>query len=366
MPAIEVRHFRKAFGPVVAVNDLSFDVDAGEILVIVGASGCGKTTTLRCIAGLERPSGGSISIHGQTVVSDTVFVPPERRGIGMMFQSYALWPHMTVYDNIAYGLVIKKTPAVKLREAVRGVVELVGLKGLEQRYPSDLSGGQQQRVALARSAVAEPTVLLLDEPLSNLDAKLRENMRNDLRRLIKKLGITAIHITHDQTEAMAIADRILFMRAGRIEQAGTPRELYGAPTNCQVADFIGSANFLDAVAAGSEGGERQFRVDATLALWASGPVATAAPLEVTLAIRPENVVLSAARPEGRNVFAGVVTEGIYLGEYAEYRVRVGDFELVSRDQEEYADGAPVFVSIAPRKVICLPRGEAAAAAILAA
>jgi iron(III) transport system ATP-binding protein len=354
MAALEVRHFRKAFGPVVAVADLSFDVEEGQILVIVGASGCGKTTTLRCIAGLERPTGGTISVYGQVVASDSVFVPPERRGIGMMFQSYALWPHMTVFDNIGYGLTLKKTPAPALRQAVQQAIELVGLSGLEQRYPSDLSGGQQQRVALARSAVAEPRVLLLDEPLSNLDAKLREQMRIDLRRLVKKLGMTAIHITHDQTEAMAIADRILFLRNGRIEQAGAPRELYDTPATRFVADFIGSANFFDATISPSEGGEITLQVGENWRLRGNVPPPSSITDRVMLAIRPENVVLSPVHVAGPNVFPGVVLEEIFLGEHAEYRVRVGEVELISHDRGAYAVGSDIFVTVAPGKIICLP------------
>ena len=356
MSVIEVRHLIKNFVSMKAVDDVSFSVDAGEILVIVGGSGSGKTTTLRCIAGLEEPSGGTVSIGGDVVSSPNVFISPEKRGIGMVFQSYALWPHMNVFDNIAYGLVLKKMPSSQIRESVGRVVELVGLGGLGDRFPSTLSGGQQQRVALARSAVAEPKVLLLDEPLSNLDAKLREQMRGDLRMLVKKLNMTAIHITHDQNEAMAMADRVIYMHQGRIEQAGTPRELYRTPNSRRVAEFIGSATFIEGkvvrLAANGEvivqvpdGSELHSRTNKTFKVNAA----------VTVAIRPENVSLSISAPPGENVFSGTIAGETYLGDHVESFIDVIGTKLRAWHAEDIPVGSKIFCSISPEKVLCFPQ-----------
>lgn len=358
MSAIVVQHLVKSFDGANAVDDISFSAKAGEILVIVGASGCGKTTTLRCIAGLERPSSGTILIGGDVVASDTLFIPPEKRGIGMVFQSYALWPHMTVYDNIAYGLVVRKAPTHDIREAVGRVIELVGLRGMEQRYPSTLSGGQQQRVALARSAVAEPKLLLLDEPLSNLDAKLREQMRSDLRALIRKLGMTAVHITHDQTEAMAIADYIIYMRDGRIEQEGTPRDLYRRPASRSAADFIGGALFFDGtVTRKNPDGAILVRIADGVELWSYPPNALPEGTTVTLAIRPDNVAISSLAPAGpvANVLKGVILDETFLGEQIEYTIETDGLRLKARGRDDEAPGARVFVVIDPHRVICLTR-----------
>jgi ABC-type Fe3+/spermidine/putrescine transport system ATPase subunit len=356
MSFMEVANLRKAFdAQTFAVDDLSFSVDRGEILVIVGASGCGKTTTLRCIAGLEMPTSGSISIDGLTVVGHGQFVPPEKRGIGMVFQSYALWPHKTVAENIAYGLTMRGDSASSVREAVGRALAMVGLQGMGGRYPSTLSGGQQQRVALARSAIAEPKVLLLDEPLSNLDAKLREQMRIELRRLIKSLRMTAVHITHDQSEAMAIADKIIYMRNGRIEQQGSPRELYRAPASRAVAEFVGSATFVDGRVVGSDGGDLRVEAAGNLEILARPVPGRTADASVTIAIRPEAVSLAASRPQGRNVFPGKVLEESFLGGHTQYLVDVAGQKLTCLDRADFEPGADVFVVIPPKEVICLPR-----------
>ena len=246
MSVVEIRDLVKQFSDRPVVNKLSLSVSRGEILALLGSSGCGKTTTLRCIAGLESPTSGEIWIDGVQVAGGGKPTPAERRNIGMVFQSYAIWPHMTVAANVAYGLRLKKLPKARIKEAVAEALSLVMLDGLGDRYPSQLSGGQQQRVALARSIVTQPAVLLLDEPLSNLDAKMREQMRGELREVIKRTGITAIHITHDQAEAMAVADRIGVMHEGTITQIGSAREIYRQP-NCRfVAGFVGRANFIPA------------------------------------------------------------------------------------------------------------------------
>ena len=364
MPVIEVSNLSKVFGNKRAIDNLSFSVDEGEILVIVGSSGCGKTTTLRCIAGLDTPTTGTIKVEGRTVVSDSVFVPPEKRGIGMVFQSYALWPHKTVFDNIAYSLVIKGSPREEIRRAVADAVALVGLSGMEDRFPSTLSGGQQQRVALARCAVAEPRVLLLDEPLSNLDAKLREQMRDELKLLIKKLKSTAVHITHDQSEAMAIADRIICMRDGRVEQMGSARDLYRRPANRFVADFIGIASFVDGtVSAAGDGSQRvKVRIASGDELWAEPTADGGDAGEVTLCIRPETVELTVERPQGANVLSGTVTDSTFLGDHTEYRVDIGGGTIIkSRSQADFSTGSTVYAAIDPEKLISLPRGAVEAA-----
>ena len=244
--SIEVRDLTVHYGAVVAVRGVTFDVGAGEHLTLLGPSGCGKTTTLRAIAGLERPTSGEIRIGGSPVFSSAarVNVPAEDRGLSMVFQSYAIWPHMSVFDNVAYGLRVRKRPAAEVTARVREALDLVQLGDLGRRSAAKLSGGQQQRVALARAFVFSPSVLLFDEPLSNLDAKLRAEMRVELKELQRRLGITSVYVTHDLEEALAISDRVVVMRDGAIEQVGTPGEIYDRPRNTFVADFVGSANLI--------------------------------------------------------------------------------------------------------------------------
>src|SRR5919199_2635014 len=243
---IEVEDLEIRYGSVVAVNGVSFRVRAGEQLTLLGPSGCGKTTTLRAIAGLERPSAGAIRIGGKPVYASAegIDVPAERRGLSMVFQSYAIWPHMTVFDNVAYGLRVRRKSRQEIRDKVQQALDLVQMGAYAARRASQLSGGQQQRVALARAFVFSPSVLLFDEPLSNLDAKLRADMRIELRELQHRLGITSVYVTHDLEEALAISDRIVVMRDGLIEQVGTPGEIYNLPRNAFVADFIGSSNLI--------------------------------------------------------------------------------------------------------------------------
>ncbi len=245
MAFIEIKKLLKRFKKVVAVNHIDLEVNQGEMLTLLGPSGCGKTTTLRCIAGLEKPEGGDIVIDGKPMISKG-FVQPSKRGIGMVFQNYAVWPHMKVISNIVYGLKLEKLPRKTIQEKAHQVLELVGLNGLEERYPGQLSGGQQQRVALARALVRNPKVMLLDEPLSNLDAKLREKMRFEIKSLVRRMGITAVYVTHDQAEAMVISDRIAVMDSGNVVQLGNPQEIYKKPANRFVADFIGTMNFISA------------------------------------------------------------------------------------------------------------------------
>src|SRR5499426_2755632 len=244
MAGISIERVSKSYGPVAAVRDLSLEIRDREFVTLLGPSGCGKTTLLRLIAGFLAPDRGVIRVDGLPVSSAGSLVPPERRGMGMVFQNYAIWPHKTVYENVAFGLEVRKVARAEARERVARVLELVNLAGLEGRYPSELSGGQQQRVALARSLVVEPDILLLDEPLSNLDAKLRERMRWELKELQRRTGITFVYVTHDQSEAMALSDRIAVMHAGEIMQVGAPRAVYARPVNKIVADFMGLVNLI--------------------------------------------------------------------------------------------------------------------------
>ena len=244
MSTVSIRNVTKAFGDNVVLKEFNEDFQDGEFITLLGPSGCGKTTMLRIIAGFEKPTSGELYIDDQLVSGGKTFVPPEKRSIGMVFQSYAVWPHMNVFDNVAYPLTIKKCPKSEIAERVNRVLDIVHLTQYAQRFPNQLSGGQQQRVALARALVAAPKLLLLDEPLSNLDAKLRESMRFEIKEIQRKLGITVVYVTHDQTEAMAMSDRIFLINRGVVQQSGTPRQIYNEPANQFVADFLGKVDFF--------------------------------------------------------------------------------------------------------------------------
>ena len=281
MSVITLDHITKKFGDSVVLNDFSDEFRDGEFVTLLGPSGCGKTTMLRMIAGFEKPTSGEIRIDGRTVSSADTFVPPEKRELGMVFQSYAVWPHMNVFNNVAYPLKIRKLPKAEIKEKVDKVLESVHLSQYSKRMPSELSGGQQQRVALARALVAEPKVLLLDEPLSNLDAKLRERMRFEIKEIQERLHINVIYVTHDQGEAMTMSDRVFVINSGVLQQVGTPVEIYRSPKNQFVADFVGKVNFLKGI---SDGGKIKLSgIDDTLDY--SGPVSG----EVDVAVRPENI-----------------------------------------------------------------------------
>ncbi len=327
MALIEIRNLLKRFKNVVAVNHIDLDVNEGEILTLLGPSGCGKTTTLRCIAGLEKPEEGDVVIDGKQMFSDG-FVPPSKRGIGMVFQNYAVWPHMKVFSNIVYGLKLQGIPRQNIQERAQQVLELVGLTGLEERYPAQLSGGQQQRVALARALVRNPKVLLLDEPLSNLDAKLREKMRFEIKGLVRRMGITSVYVTHDQAEAMVISDRIAIMDSGNVVQIGTPNEIYETPANRFVADFIGTMNFMsgevvqvlqdrDAVYVRTEFSEKMLCRTADV-------TATTPGKKVYASIRPEDVEIFTEPPQtGENLVKGSIVHKAYLGNFLYFFVDVG-------------------------------------------
>lgn len=312
----------KAFGEVVAVNKVSFEVEPGTLVTLLGPSGCGKTTTLRMIAGLEMATAGRILIGDQDVTQ----LPATDRDVSMVFQSYALFPHMTVAENVAYGLTMSGFPKPETRERAEEGLNLVGLGGYGARLPSELSGGQQQRVAVARALVLEPAVLLFDEPLSNLDAKLRRRVREDIRDLQQKLGLTSVYVTHDQEEALAVSDRIIVMRNAEIAQEGSPRDLYEQPSDSFVADFIGDANLVDAEIAAVENGVAQVRIgEAEQSLPARG----LAPGPVKVAIRPEAIRLS----EGGNggVLEAQVSKATYLGSHMEYTLATPQGDLFAVD-----------------------------------
>ncbi len=346
MAEVKIESVTKMFGNVKAVNEFSATIRDGEFVSILGPSGCGKTTMLRMIAGFEKASFGEIFIGDQLVSSSKVnkFVPPEKRNIGMVFQSYAVWPHMSVFDNVAYPLKIRRVNRQEIQEKTMNALQLVHLDQYAQRFPNQLSGGQQQRVALARALVAEPRLLLLDEPLSNLDAKLRESMRFEILELQKKLGITVIYVTHDQAEAMAMSDRIIVMHAGVIQQADKPTVIYENPANQTVADFIGLVNFVDADVA--EGRVRLPELGMEFAYEAQFTGKGVA------AVRPENVRLGKS---GSGV-KGIILNSFYLGDSTDIRLQIGDKVLrvieKGNSYQEYEEGADVVVDF--NKLIVFP------------
>jgi iron(III) transport system ATP-binding protein len=347
---MSVAGLRKAFGRVQAVNEVSFEVRRGEFLTLLGPSGCGKSTTLRLIAGLERPDEGEIRVEGRLITSARrgVFTAPEKRGMGMVFQSYAVWPHMTVFENVAFPLRVRHRPASEVRKRVSQVLDIIGLAGLADRPAPDLSGGQQQRVALGRALVADPSLLLLDEPFSNLDARLREGMRVEMGQLQRRLGLTTIFVTHDQTEAMMLSDRIFVMNAGIVEQTGTPREVYEHPASRFVMDFLGRINYLPAHVVRLPGGRLGARlVDASEAdLAVSIPDELGEGEQVTLAFRSADVELSTV-VDGTG-WPGVVQTVAYMGGREEYVIKLyqGSSEIkTERVTENLVIGTPVQVSV---------------------
>jgi iron(III) transport system ATP-binding protein len=343
-----------------AAHDVSFEVPAGKLFTLLGPSGCGKTTTLRSIAGLERPRSGEIVVGRQTIFSSKsgIFVPPNRRGLGMVFQSYAIWPHMTVFENAAFPLQVSKSRKTRkeIEATVLRVLKVVALEEMAEREATKLSGGQQQRLALARALVMEPPLLLLDEPLSNLDAKLRERMRFELKRLQRELGITTVYVTHDQSEALALSHSIAVMDRGQIRQTGAPREIYERPANQFVADFIGTTNFLRATvnaAAGASGLHRVASEVGDLVVRAGDALEPGA--KVVISVRPEDIYLSEARPQGDNVLLGTVDTKVFLGESVDFRVRVGERVLQSRAHPSLGTrvGQPIHLSLDPEKCVAL-------------
>ena len=302
-----------------AVDNISVTINPGEFVTLLGPSGCGKTTTLRMIAGFETPTAGEIILGDENINNQ----PPNKRDIAMVFQSYALFPHYNIYENIAYGLRIKKMDPKLIDKKVSNIIDLVGLKGLEKRNPGQLSGGQQQRVALARALVMEPGVLLFDEPLSNLDAKLRVYMRTEIRRIQQELGLTSIYVTHDQAEAMSLSDRVIIMNKGKIEQVGTPQEVYQQPATEFIADFIGTANFVDGVIKEIKDKCAMVQIVNNVAkVPLKGNTRFTVGEKVRVVIRPESIDVG---EEGK--FEGKITLSTFMGNVQEYYVEVGEYTL---------------------------------------
>jgi ABC-type Fe3+/spermidine/putrescine transport system ATPase subunit len=363
---VELRGLHRRFRDMVAVHNLSLTIGRGEFFTLLGPSGCGKTTTLRMIAGLLQPDGGEILFDGRSVTG----TPPWARNIGMVFQNYALWPHMTVFENAAFGLVERKVARAAIAPLVNDALRLVGLEGLGQRLPSQLSGGQQQRVALARAIVVEPALLLLDEPLSNLDARLRVQMRNELVKLQRQLGITTIYVTHDQEEALMLSTRIAVMHRGHLVQLGTPQAVYETPADTFVADFLGGANFLPGVVRNVSATEVVVGIEgdptgALIRASASRNPRRASGERVAVCLRPEVVGVAriaaagAAVADEHNTLHGTLRLSNYLGSVLSCEIELPGGRIVRahipgpRGLGELAEGQPVAVRIAPEDVLLL-------------
>jgi len=347
---IEYRDVTKRFGPLIANDRLSLQVQRGELMTLLGPSGCGKTTALRCLTGFLQPDEGQILIDGKDVTN----LPPYQRQLGMVFQNFALFPHMTVWENVRFPLMIRGISKEASQDRVREALALVRLEGYGEHFPRQLSGGQQQRVGLARALVYRPMVLLLDEPLSNLDAKLREEMRFEIRDLQRRMGITAIYVTHDQEEALALSDRVAIMNKGRLEQLGTPEEIYKQPRSRFVADFIGLSNFIPGRFEGTEGETAVVSVG-TVRLMVPACVGLSPGKQVLLFIRPNEVDLSSTYSE-QNTLRGVVTKSTYLGDRMDYRIQVDQQELriQTSDMRRHDLGETVYLRLPPDRCRIIP------------
>jgi len=359
--SIKVDGLSKRFGDKLVIDDVSFVAADGEFVSLLGPSGCGKTTTLRCVAGLETPDAGHIEIGGR-VVFDAArgeAVPPHQRNIGMVFQSYALWPHLTVFENVAFPLQIRKLAKDEIARRVAETLGLVGLGDLGDRKSSELSGGQQQRVAVARAIVQSPDAMLLDEPLSNLDAKLRAEMRVELRELQRRLDITSVYVTHDQEEALAISDRVIVMHVGGIEQIGTPEDIYHRPKTRFVADFVGSANLIEGRIAGSADGSGRIRFESTGGLTLDACAAhRPRGNEDTVAVRTAHIGISVnggAAPTQANSAAGRIRQRLFHGDFIQYVVDWPAGQLIVRrpPTDLFAEGAAVTLSFAAEHCVLL-------------
>lgn len=367
MPDLEIRDLTKRFDDHIALDAISIDANAGELLTLLGPSGCGKSTTLWSIAGLHRPDSGRISI-GEHVMFDgaaKTFVPPERRDCGVVFQSYAIWPNMTVADNVGYPLKLRRIKGAAARQRVGEVLELVELGNLATRYPHQLSGGQQQRVALARALASPPRLLLLDEPFSNLDAKLRDRARVWLKELQREVGVTTIFVTHDQDEALSLSDRVAVMCTGEIRQIGTPEEVYNTPADVFVADFVGTINLLDVAGATVHGDHVEVAIaDSPVALRVGAEPHTAARVGV-IGFRPESVIVHESGTAGRdtaavgaiNTFDAAVLDVAYLGDHYRYRLDVGGTPITVQTTHTVAHDGRLTVEIPPTRIRAYPHRE---------
>jgi ABC-type Fe3+/spermidine/putrescine transport system ATPase subunit len=353
MPSVRVDGLRKRFGEVVAVDDISIAFRDGEMTSVLGPSGCGKTTTLNLIAGFIDPDRGSIHF-GETLIADPAhrIVPSNKRDIGMVFQSYALWPHLRVADNVGYGLKMRKVPRAEREAAVRRALQRVRLENCAERFPHELSGGQQQRVALARAIAYAPQILLFDEPLSNLDAKLREEMRIEIKEIHRQIGITSVYVTHDQAEAMSLSDRIVVMGEGRILQVGSPRELYEEPADIRVARFLGRTNLFEACLVGKDAPLARVRIDGL-----DAPLLCRAPADITpstrgsLSVRPEGVLVGPA-DGAESGLPGRVRAAIYLGSIWQLHVALDvgkTIEAQQTAQRAWNVGDAVSVAFDPQR-----------------
>src|SRR5499427_3392123 len=346
--SVELRGLTKRYGAAAVVDNISLTIEHGHLVCLLGPSGCGKTTTLRLIAGFVEPSEGEIRVGEKLVSSPTRTLPPEQRNMSMIFQSYALWPHMTVAENIVYGLKLRKMDRALIAKKLDAILATTKLEALAQRYPGELSGGQQQRVALARALIVEPETLLLDEPLSNLDANLREEMRFEIRRLHDEYRYTTVYVTHDQSEAMTTADLIAVMNLGRIEQLGTPKEIYDTPRSAFVARFIGGSNILKGKAL-----DRDHVSVAGVPLRCVGAVLTPGS-DTAISIRQHEVALATAPAAGAsdNMLPGTVTRNVFLGNSRDYMVELADgtqLRAVTAPQESVPQGAKVWLHLPPER-----------------
>lgn len=361
-PYVEFKHITKRFGDVIALNDVSLSVPRGAFMTLLGPSGCGKTTLMRQLAGFSEPDGGDIIIGGKRVNG----LPPYRRSTPLVFQDYALFPHMTILENISYGLKLQKIPMAQRRARVREMLEVFNLEGLEKRFPRQLSGGQQQRVAFARALIMGQEILLLDEPLSNLDAKLRVDVRVELRQIQQNLKITTIYVTHDQDEALSMSDLVAVMRNGRIEQVGTPGEIYFRPQTKFVADFVGVVNFLEAAVLSVSGrraeidiGGRKMEIDWGTGLEKGLKKAVVAGEKLTLVIRPESLVFLDSIDDAESVFRGEIVNSSFLGRLTRYWVNTGDRTLIVDDTSSGPGKSRkgfVSLSLDPGKIHVLTEG----------
>jgi ABC-type Fe3+/spermidine/putrescine transport system ATPase subunit len=357
---LEFRSVVKRFGTLHAVDGVSFLIAPGEVFTLLGPSGCGKTTTLRLVAGLEEPDGGEILISGRPVAAPAkgLFAAPEKRQLGMVFQSYAIWPHLSVFENVAFPLRVRKENNDTVRKRVLQALEVVGLGGLEERGATQLSGGQQQRVALARALVYEPAILLLDEPLSNLDAKLREQMRVEIRALQRKLGLTVLYVTHDQAEAMTLSDRIAVVNRGRFEQIGAPEEVYERPATPFVAEFLGrTVSFEGKIARTAAGCTLEFAEAAgCCALIGPSAAALVDGIRARVFTRPEDVEILPAEQKQANRISGVIEQVAYLGDRFEYHVKAAGVSLIllAPKKKRFVAGEAVALALDPARLNVRP------------